>query len=200
MTGQGEGAVFSEPTVTPGSCAHLLEVVLIDLSVFAHWLLLLHIHRHRPLVQIHCPSWPADLVHQVGGGKWCFLSCISSCSVFAGSLPRLLSLKGGAHVVSELPWCGVFPWAGRQIQEWKWSCGGLPASFLFSESYTGHCVRCCALDCCCWWEGGDLLTSFYCLLASEVWLHKSLRCSTELYGCPLLVNEWPLGHSLGRRD
>ena len=38
-------AVFSDPATSAGSCAYLLEVVLIGLSAFACWLLLLHTHR-----------------------------------------------------------------------------------------------------------------------------------------------------------
>ena len=85
------GTVFSEPAASPDSCACLLEVVPIGLSVSG-----CHCFTHAgagTLVGIPCPCQLAKLVHSAGSGsRGCFLSHLCPRSAFSGSLTGLLGL------------------------------------------------------------------------------------------------------------
>ena len=187
--------MYSEPAVSAGSCSHPLGVVLIELSAFAYWLLLLYIHRLRCSGADPLP-WPTGQACAPSVCEECFLSCACSHSALTDSWPGLLNVGVPTWCLSHLS-VEHFCRLGSNSKSKSVPFVGCLFPHLLSESHAGCCLRPCAPDHCCWGWGGDLLTSFHCFPRdpvpppSNVWLCGSLRCPIVLRVCPLLVSECP---------
>ena len=136
--------MFSEPAMTLGSCACLLEAVPIGISASA-----CHCFTHVGTGALSGISCPAGVQGRMMGRGHLF-SCPYSLSVLTSCLPWLLDLvRAPPWLLSCLSMKHCHGLGGNSKSESLPAKGGL-FHILLSKSCTSHCVRSCALDRCCW--------------------------------------------------
>ena len=144
-TGQRVGAVFSEPSATPGRCACPLEAVLTG-SVCICLLATAALPMYAEVLWQESPAlanWLSVCTRREWG-EGCFLLCVRSHmpQLCTYCLPTWAAQLGvDAPRMAYLLCCGEFSQAGTQLRECKCSCLGLPFPLLLSESCSDHHAR-----------------------------------------------------------